>query len=45
MYEALDREPREYIKLVNEKKVMTDEVKAALDRVLEQLTGRKRAKS
>jgi F-type H+-transporting ATPase subunit alpha len=45
MYEALDREPREYIKLVTEKKVMTDEVKAALDRVLEQLTGKKRAKS
>jgi len=44
LYEALDVEPREYIKLVNEKKIMTDEVKAALDGVLEQLTGKKRTK-
>ncbi|MDD4870423.1 MAG: F0F1 ATP synthase subunit alpha [Kiritimatiellae bacterium] len=44
-YEALDKQPTEYINLVNEKRIMTDEVKAALDRVLEQLTGKKRAKS
>jgi len=45
LYEALDREPMEYIKLINKTKVMTDEVKAALNRVLEQLTGRKSGKS
>lgn len=44
LYEALDVEPKDYIKLVNEKKIMTDEVKASLDRVLEQLTGKKRNK-
>jgi F-type H+-transporting ATPase subunit alpha len=44
IYEALDREPREYIELVNRHRTMTDDVKAALERVLEQVTAKKRNK-
>ena len=37
LYEALDRGPADYVRLVSEKKVMSDEVVAALEPVLKKL--------
>ncbi len=40
LYEALDREPCEYLKLFAKEKAMTNEVKAALEAILKRLSGK-----
>ncbi len=40
LFETLDADPTGYVRLVNEKKILTDEVKAALEDVLRKVTGK-----